>query len=66
MASFLDSKFQICKQSIVKAAVNTVPLVNTVYNAAVHTPVVNTVYNTLPLTHSLVNTVPAATTTVSK
>merc|ERR1712018_530713 len=70
---------------VVKAAVNTVPLVNTVYNAAVHTPVVktvattpvvyntavhtplvNTVYNTLPLTHSLVNAVPAATTTVSK
>merc|ERR1712227_174274 len=51
---------------VVKAAVNTVPVVNTVYNAAVHTPLVNTVYNTLPLTHSLVNAVPAATTTVSK
>merc|ERR1712227_407091 len=31
---------------VVKAAVNTVPVVNTVYNAAVHTPVVKTVATT--------------------
>merc|ERR1719420_2069987 len=57
--------------TVYNAAVHT-PVVKTVattpvvYNTAVHTPLVNTVYNTLPLTHSLVNAVPAATTTVSK